>query len=95
MRKTLFLLLAGCLLLSATGVRACWRPITRDWHGDPDEYQATGMHDEGGAEMASSEWRNVELQKTREMIESRSGPKRHRTRRLSIKLPGRTFLLEK
>lgn len=95
MRKTLLLLLAVCLLVSATAALACWRPIARDSDGDPDEYQAVSMHDEGGSGMSATSRPSVEQRKTRELPESQRDSRRPQRRRFSISLFGRDFFLEK
>jgi hypothetical protein len=95
MRKTLFLLLAVCLLSSASSALACWRPIARDSDGDPDEYQAVSTHDEGGGSISSTQCPSVELRKIRELPESRRDSRPRQRRRFSITLFGRDFFLEK
>jgi hypothetical protein len=95
MRYVSLLLMVVFFLLLAMTSEACWRPMIRDFDGDPDEFQAANVHSETGSAKVSPWQARIETATDREQSEPEAFPEVRRRRRFSMSLPGRQFFLEK
>ena len=96
MRYVSLLLVVVLLLLSVAVVQAYWRPIIRDFDGDPDEFQATNVHNETGSRGGLLP-RRVRLDEPEkgEPSKPRAFPEVRDRQCFSFSFSGRKFFLEK
>jgi hypothetical protein len=93
MRYVSLLLMVVLLLLSTLAAQACGRSIIRDFDGDPDEFQATNVHDETGSKLVLYWYVNFDPTRGGEPSKSETPVRVRKRRRFSISFSGRKSFL--
>ncbi len=95
MRYLSLLLMVVLVLLSALAAQACGRSIIRDFDGDPDEFQATNVHDETGCRLVLFWYVKFDPARGGEPSKSETPCEVRKRRGFSISFSGRKSFLEK